>query len=148
KLQQVHQIQFAQQAKTIGARRVRVKGQRPFDAIAFQKVAALQDLLEKFAGQILALKQQAKGFFIQRRIIERGLELAGWRFLNQTNELVAGSRHKATRQRAHRDAPSLLRLRSAIRAAVSAGRSVMRLQWAFGKAACSSRCSTWSKKTE
>src|SRR5690349_19393103 len=116
---------------------MRMKRQRLLYAIAFQKMAASQNFLQKVRRQVFALQQQTQQLFIKRRILQRGKQLVGRSFVNQPDELLAGyaAQFIVATQLA---APSLFRTSlSAMRAAVSAASTATAPITAFGNFACS-----------
>ena len=72
KLNQVHQIEVADQAECYEAWTARMKAQRALDAIALEQRFALAHLFEDFTGKIFPLHEQAKMGLVESGIVEQG----------------------------------------------------------------------------
>jgi hypothetical protein len=89
-LDEIHEIEIAQQAQGNQAGRMRVKRESALDAIALQEMLASRNLFEKFRAQILTLKEKAKSRVVESRIVQESAEDFERRIVNQSGELLAG----------------------------------------------------------
>jgi hypothetical protein len=87
-LDEIHEIDVAQQAEGDEARGTRMKEQSALDGIAFQKTFARANVFEHFRGKVLAGKQQAQLRVIQGGIIEERGEHLRRRVIKQGAQVV------------------------------------------------------------
>lgn len=90
-LDEIHEVDVAQQAQGDEPRGTRMKKQRALDGVAFQEIFAGADVFEYFRGKVLAGKKQAKLGVIQGRIIEERGEHLGRRVIKQGAQVITCS---------------------------------------------------------
>lgn len=111
-----------------------MKGEKFFNEIVLEEMAALENFDQKFGGKVFALQEKSERGFVERWIIEDGKEL-GWRnLMNETHEIIArGGLQDRCAIDSHDAIPCLLSAdRKAIQAAISAGSMDSRLTTALG----------------
>lgn len=89
-LGEIHQIEIFDEAETCKSWCVRMKGERAFDSIIFEKVFARGNFFEDFGGEIFAVEQEAELSFVERGIVENGEQDFGGGMVEESGEVVAG----------------------------------------------------------
>ncbi len=90
-LDEIHEVDVANQTQADEARRTGMKEQGALDEIALEQIFARADVFQDFGGKILAGQQQAKLLFIQSGIIEECGEHLGLWVIEQGAEVVTRS---------------------------------------------------------
>src|SRR5690348_10586743 len=95
KLDQIHQIEVANQTECSETRTAGMKAERFLDAITLEQRLALADLFEDFAGEIFSFQEQAELRFVERRIVEQREENIRGRMMQERGEFIAGGHARA-----------------------------------------------------
>ena len=101
-LNEIHQIEVANQPESKQARPARMKTESALDPIAFEERLALPRFFENYSGKIFSFEQQTKLRFVERGIVKQGQEHVCRRMMQKRGQFIAGGDARAFAVLGHR----------------------------------------------